>query len=243
MQEQRQPPGRAPLPGWLSAARERGLLSRLPDQLVAGVIRGAQRATYPAGAVVPGWEERPWAAIVLSGGLRVFLPAYDGGQITLLYMRPGDLIGTFIGTRSSLTRSMQAIEPVELLHLEATRLAALAQTEAQLAWEMLLEISRAVRLTHRSYGIRTFGSIRLRLANAILERALTSGPVVPGTVVPGTQHELAIAAGTVREVVATALQGLKRDGVVAIRRGSVVILDPDALNREADGGFGFGPPA
>jgi hypothetical protein len=44
----------------------------------------------------------------------------------------------------------------------------------------------------------------------------------------------------VREVVATALQGLKRDGMIAIRRGAVVLLDPERLGREADAGLGFG---
>ena len=63
-----------------------------------------------------------------------------------------------------------------------------------------------------------------------------------GTVVSGTQHELANAAGTVREVVASTLQALKRDGIIDVRRGGIVILDPDRLAREADGGFGFGLP-
>jgi CRP-like cAMP-binding protein len=229
-------------PQWLREARQRGVLSRLSDQLVAALIQGGQRVAYPAGAVVPGREEAPWAAIVLRGCVRVFLPSPEGSQITLRYLRTGDIIGTFDGTEPVLARSMQATDPCELLHLDVSRLTILAQSEPQLAWVLLLETVQALRQAHRSYSIRTFGSIKLRVANALLERALACGGAVAGTVVLGTQHELATAAGTVREVIASALQALKREGVIEVRRGRVVILDPVRLAHEADGGLGVGPP-
>jgi CRP-like cAMP-binding protein len=231
-----------PTPQWLREARQRGVLSRLSDPLAAALVQGGQRVSYPAGAQVAGWEESPWAAVVLRGCMRVFLPSPEGGQITLRYLRIGDIIGTFDGTQPVLARSLQAIESAELLHLDVSRLSTLAQSEPQLAWVLLLETVQALRQAHRSYSIRTFGSIRLRVANALLERALVCGGAVAGTVVLGTQHELATAAGTVREVIASALQALKREGVIEVRRGRVVILDPVRLAREADGGLGVGPP-
>lgn len=210
--------------------------------MAAAVVQGGQRVSYPSGVVVPHWEEAPWAAIVLRGCMRVFLPSSEGGQITLRYLRTGDIIGTFDGTEPVMARSLQAMESSELLHLDVSRLAILAQSEPQLAWVLLLETVRALRQAHRAYSIRTFGSIRLRVANALLERALACGGAVAGTVVLGTQHDLATAAGTVREVIAAALQALKREGVIEVRRGRVVILDPVRLAREADGSLGFGPP-
>ncbi|HSS60931.1 MAG TPA: Crp/Fnr family transcriptional regulator [Candidatus Limnocylindrales bacterium] len=242
MQEKIKATERQAIPEWLTAASRRGVLSRVPTSTVAAVIQGGQRATYPAGVVIAGLEDGAWATLVLAGSVRAFVPSYEGGQITLRYLRPGDLIGTFVGMPAGLSRSLQASESVDLLHLDAARLAGLARNDAQLAWELMLEEARVARLANRSYGIRAFGSIRLRVANAILEQALAAGLVEKGTTVRGTQHDLALAAGTVREVVATALQGLKREGIIATRRGGIVILDPDRLAREADGGFGLGPP-
>jgi CRP/FNR family transcriptional regulator len=216
------------------------LLGRLPEHMVAALIQGGQRSAYPRGAIVPEWDSTPWAAVVLRGAVRVFIPEREGGQITLLYLKAGDFIGSFTGTDPGLARSLQALEPLELLNLDATRLASLAQAEPPLAFELLLEAGRVMRMVQRCYGIRTFGSVRVRVANALLDRAAACGSASAGTVVQGTQHELANAAGTVREVVATALQGLKRDGMIAIRRGAVVLLDPERLAREADGGLGFG---
>src|SRR4029077_21018300 len=178
---------------------------------------------------------------VVRGCLRVFVGSNERGQITLRYMKPGDMIGSFADATPNLARSLHALEACELLHLDAPRLARLAKSEPRLAWEMLLEESRVLRLAHRSHSIRAFGTVRLRVANAILEIAGIRGDTRPGTVVSGTQHELANAAGTVREVVATALQALKREGIIKVRRGSVVILEPERLAQVADGGFGFGP--
>lgn len=227
------------LPAWLDEARSRGVVSRLPDEIVGRVIKGGQRVSYPAGAIIPAWEERPWGAIVLHGCMRVYVPSSDGAQITLRFMQSGDMIGAFDGTRAALARSLQTLQDSEVLHVDAVNLQSLARTEAALAYEMLVEMTRTLRLAHRAYSIRAFGSVRLRVANAILDRAAACGAVASGTVVAGTQHELAIAAGTVREVVASALHALKQEGIVDVRRGRLVILDLDRLFREADGGLGL----
>jgi CRP/FNR family transcriptional regulator len=161
--------------------------------------------------------------------------------VTIRYLRPGDTVGSFVAVTSSYARSLEAIDPSELLHLDVARLDAVVRTEPVVAYELLVETSRAMRLAHRAYSLRAFGSIRVRVANAILERATARGEIKPGTVVQGTQHELAVAAGTVREVVATAVQRLKQEGIVDVKRGGLVIVDPAGLAAEAEGGGGFWP--
>lgn len=102
---------------------------------------------------------------------------------------------------------------------------------------MLAESSRVARVNTKSYYIRTFGSIRLRVANALLEHPKASSGLAVGAVAHCNQHELANAAGTVREVVALALSALKRDGIVDVRTGEVVILHPERLEREVTAGL------
>jgi CRP/FNR family transcriptional regulator len=150
-------------------------------------------------------------------------------------------MGTFLRREPGLARSLQAIEDSELLNLDVSRLKSLARTEPPLAWEMLLETARVLQLSHRAYSIRAFGTVRLRVAHALVERAITCCGALQGAVIAGTQHDLANAAGTVREVVATALHDFRREGILEVGRGRIVILDPDRLLREADGGLGLGP--
>jgi CRP/FNR family transcriptional regulator, cyclic AMP receptor protein len=225
---------------WLEAARQSGVLSRLTDAQVEALIRGGQRVTYAARSIVPDWDEVPWAAIVLRGCVRAYLPSLEGGQITLRYLRTGDIMGTFEGVGPGLARSFQVLEGCELLRLDVGRMTALARKEPAVTWEFLQESIRISRQAHRSFLIRSYGSVRTRVASALLERARAcTASSEEGTVLNGTQHELANAAGTVREVVATALQALKRDGIIQIRRGAVVILDPARLAEEARSGLGL----
>src|SRR5438093_1219402 len=116
--------------GWLGDARRHGMLGRLPDALVALLVRSGQRIEFPPGTIGLRWDEGPKAAIV--------------------------------------------------------------------------------------------------------DRASASGLLAEGRRVLGTQQDLATAVGSVREVVAATLGHLKREGLIDVRRGVVVILDPDRLAREAN---------
>ena len=70
---------------WLDAARHHGLLSRLPDSVVATVVKGAQRVEYPQGTIGLRWDEAPKAAIVLRGTIRSFITYPDGAQVTIRF--------------------------------------------------------------------------------------------------------------------------------------------------------------
>lgn len=228
------------LPDWLGAARQTGFLTRLPDSLVHDLLEGSHRIEYPAGALASRWDDRRRAAIVVRGSIRTFISSLEGGQITLSYLRVGDLVMTL---DSRISRGIQAIEISEMLYLDEGRLTSLAEHEAILATAVREEAIKSLVDTQRWYAIRAFGTIRLRVANAILDRALSSGGLIQDRLVAGTQSELANAVGSVREVVATALQQLKREGIISIRRGGVTILDPQGLHKVADGRLGLGPPA
>jgi CRP/FNR family cyclic AMP-dependent transcriptional regulator len=217
------------------------MLSRLPENLLAAVIQGAQRATYPVGAVALRWDEEPKTAFVLRGTLRQFIVLADGSQVTTRYLRPGDMSGVFARRHPQLSRALIALEPCELLLIDGERMHQLCVAHASIGWELIHELTTVLNLNQRALYLRASASVRQRVVNAIVERADAAGGLATGRVVVGTQFELANAAGTVREVVASVLQGLKREGMVDVHRGRVVIKDSDKLAREA--GAIFGPQA
>ena len=224
-------------PAWLLAARGYGLLSRLPDQLVDEVVNGNQRVEYPKGAIGLRWDEQPKTAILLRGTARSFLSDPDGSQVTTRYLRPGDISGVFAPRMPKIARGVQALEACELLLIGADRMRDLSLAHPAIAWALVEEMTTALHASQRALYIRSFGSVRQRVAIAIVDRARLSGRVTVGQTIEGTQSELAVGAGTVREVVATVLQGFKREGIVDVRRGGVVIVDAQRLEREADTGF------
>jgi CRP/FNR family transcriptional regulator, cyclic AMP receptor protein len=230
------------IPEWLSAARGRGWLGRLPDPLVAEVLAAAQRVDYPKGGVGLRWEEEPKTAIVLRGTARAFLAYPDGNQVTTRYLKAGDMTGVFAPRLPRIARGIQALEPTQLLLITAERMKSLSNSHPTIAWALIEELASILNLTQRALYIRAFGSIRQRVAVAIVDRARLVGGVRSGQVIAGTQAELATAAGTVREVVAGVLHDLKREGIVDVRRAMLVIVDPHRLEAEADGTLALLPP-
>ena len=113
--------------------------------------------------------------------------------------------------------------------------------EPRFAWALIEELTTVLNSNQRALYIRAFGSVRQRVVNAIVDRALASGGLTAGRKVLGTQHDLAIAVGSVREVVASTLSALKHEGLVDVRRGVIVILDADRLAREAEAVVGSTP--
>ena len=227
------------VPDWLMAARSRGLLSRLPESLVEAVVRGAPRVEYPAGVVALRWDDSPKTAFVLRGTFRGFIASVDGGQATTRYLRAGDIAGVFAPRLPRLARGIQALEPGELLLVEADRVQELSLSYPAFAWEMIQELTTVLNSNQKAHYVRAFGSVRQRVVSAIVERAAVADMLNTGGRVAGTQHELAIAIGSVREVVASELQQLKREGLLDIHRGGVVILQPDPLVKEATTSLGI----
>jgi CRP/FNR family transcriptional regulator, cyclic AMP receptor protein len=230
------------LPEWSRKARGHGLLSGLPDDVVSEVLVRGHRVEYPKGTIGLRWDEAPKTAIILCGSARAYLAYPDGSQATTRYLEPGDMFGVFAAREPRIARGVQALEHSELLLIDSDRMKELAAAFPEFAWALIEELTTILNTTHRALYIRAFGAVRQRVAVTILDRARLLGPLAPGAGITGTQSELATAAGTVREVVATVLQAMKREGLVDVRRGMVVIRDPDRLGREADGGFDLMPP-
>lgn len=221
------------LPEWLEAARTRGLLGRLPDSTVAELVENAHRVEYPKGAVILRWVDSATTLIVLRGALRSYLADEEGRQVTIRYLRPGDVVGLVPEREIPATRGLHVLEACEILILSQRRIREFAESDPGFAVAALEELSAIMSTALCAVYMRSFGSVRQRVANAILDRAVLSGGVIKGRAVLGTQHELAMSVGTVREVVASTLQDLKRERLIEIRRGEVVIVDPAGLMREA----------
>ena len=218
---------------WLGEARHKGFLSRLPDEVVRSALSVAHRAEYGRGPVGMRWDQGPRAAIVLRGSLRTFIALPDGAQATVRYLQPGDMTGIFAPRRPALSRGIMALEPSELLFIEGERIRELSLIEPRFGWALVEEMTTLLNAAHRALYIRAFGSLRQRVVTALVDRASAAGQLASGSQVTGTQHELAIAVGSVREVVASILGTMKREGLIDVRRGGVVILDPERLVAEA----------
>src|SRR5438477_167101 len=192
-----------------------GFIAELSPALTAELIEGAPSVYYPEGSIIFSNGSGTTAALVVSGLLRYYMAGADGRELTVRYVGPGDMVGTLISERSSLSTRAQAIRPSVLLHLDVDRVQALALRRPELSQAFINELSSRLRFAFRALAASAFMPVRARVARDLVERAKMLGPVEAGVRVAVTQQSLADATGSVREVVARALRELRREGAIA----------------------------
>ena len=110
-----------------------------------------------------------------------------------------------------------------------------ARPRAPRAASLVLVLAAQVRRLSAQVLVALFAStdrrVVVRLAELVplFERAGTAGPVV----VRVTQEDLASLAGTTRPTTNRVLQSLARDGIVALARGRINVLDRAGLEQLA----------
>jgi CRP/FNR family transcriptional regulator, cyclic AMP receptor protein len=186
----------------------------------------AVRAGDPIFSPATAWTR---VAIVRGGLARAYLTAVDGRQLTVRYVRPGDVIGSVFslaGDRAPL--AISAVTDCEILELDPDQLLAAVDSDPRTARVVVQLFSRRLEDLYATLAAMAFGSVRERLAGHLLELAQpddASGRLAVGI----TQQQLADSVGTVREVVARVLRELRDEGLVATADGRIVILDADRL--------------
>jgi CRP/FNR family transcriptional regulator len=206
------------------------LLAAAPAAERERFVASASLARLPAGHLAIGLSSAPEMMVFpTAGAVRVYLIGTEGREVTLYRVEPG----------SSCVLSASCI-------LGASGFPAVAQVESDLvAWVVPAAVFRDWvdrsafwrEFVFRLLGERlaavlarleetTFGRVDARLA-----RLLLAG----GAELQVTHQELANDIGTAREVVSRILERWKAEGWLESRRGSVRVLDPDALGRISGG--------
>lgn len=208
-----------------SGAREQLLRDAMPRRLEPG------RLVHPAG------DSKQHVHLVLSGLIRMFVTADDGRSVTVRYCRTGSLIGiaSLFASSWRLPLSIEAVTASELLDLRPGTVARMAETDSGVGRALLAETSERVRSFIEEIPRASFSTVSQRVARHVLDLAAIDpgGGLVANT----TQEELADAVGTVREVAARALRGLRDVGLVRTERSRIIVVDPDGL---VDASVGLG---
>jgi CRP/FNR family cyclic AMP-dependent transcriptional regulator len=197
--------------------------------------RGTVRR-YPRGTVVFR-EGQPSDAVIRlrSGRAKVSYVTSAGREVVLAVHGPGDVLGE-LGVLDGGARSatVTALDDVEATVIPAGEYQALVASDPELAWRLLRLVIDRLRdadrriVEHGAYDTGRRVAIRLvELAERFGEEA--AGPVT----LRFSQDDLAAWAGASREAVNKALRVLRDEGMVATGRGTITVLDVDALARRA----------
>jgi CRP-like cAMP-binding protein len=174
---------------------------------------------------------------VLRGTVRVFRTGLDGREQTVIHLGAGaafNMPAAFVDDGSA-PASAAAVGQVELLSIPRADFRCIVSQTPEIALAVLRDLSTKLHyLTDltRDLGLLT---VRARLARFLLNAHQDIGSISQGTrPVRWTHHEIAAQIGTVREVVSRTLCAFVKDGLVKLDRHRIIVLDREALAREAE---------
>lgn len=222
------------LPSDTLLIRLRGLpfFSGLDDTTLAELARAARRREYRAGEVIAlEGEAQPGLYFLDSGYVKVLKSAPSGREQTLRVLEPGDTFNE-IGVFSRLPNPATAValEPSAIWLIPRETLARLLRERPDFAQSVIERMAERMLFLVGLVSDLSLRPVTGRLARLLLETATED--VVPR---PRwfTQAELAARLGTVPDVVQRSLRGLEGDGLIAVERAQIRILDRPALEQLA----------
>lgn len=200
-------------------------LAEVDPETRASALGQAQILTVPAGALL--FDERQHCQgfpFVLSGAVRVVKAAANGRELPLYRVLPGE---TCIITSSCLLGHADynargvAEGATELVFLPRPQFDILLAQPPFRDFVFRLFAERIVELMQLVEEV-AFRKLDQRLATLLLGK---------GHVLHITHQQLADELGSVREIVTRLLKGFAEQGLVALSREQIEILDPAGLRR------------
>lgn len=207
------------------------LLRDVPDEDVARLLSTARRRRFAKGEVL-FHEGDPASSLHLidDGRVAVRVTTPLGDVATVDVLAAGNVVGelALICATGERSATVVALEPVRTYTVGQADFAALRRDHPSVE-EVLVQVlaARLRRLNERLLEALYVPADR-RVRRRLLELA-----ELYGSEIPLTQEDLAGLAGTTRATVNRVLRQEERDGVVALGRGKISLVDRRALDRRS----------
>ena len=197
---------------------------------LADVTREKQ---YPKGSVIV-FEDDPGDAlfVVREGRVKVVLVSEDGREVILGVLGVGEHFGELSlideGPRSA---HVIAMEDSTLLVLRRDDFKRRVEVTPQLAWALLVELSRRLRRADGKIGGLVLLDVPGRIARLILDAAADAG----GDTIekPLTHQTIAQMIGASRETVSRAMSEFQEAGLISVARRRITVANRQALEQRA----------
>lgn len=208
------------------------LLAPLDGPTLAALAAEMREVRYRAGALIflegDAWPE---VAFIAEGLVRLRQSSLEGREYVLGYLGPGAVLNLIAALDGKPTiATAEALTDCTLYCLPDTRFRAVVGDYATLAARLAEELATEVRRLSEMVKSLALQPVRARLARFLLSAAETA---------PGqsrwTQEMIAEQLGTVRDVVGRVLRAFAEEGLIRRERGQLVIVNREALEREANG--------
>jgi CRP/FNR family transcriptional regulator len=211
-----------------AAARllKQSAFSRLSEDSLNDLLRRSQVLEAPAGSLLYRGDGPAGLGLLAHGVARVWIAGPKGRETTIRYAKAGDLLGapTFLAGPAPV--NVSAIAQCKVHYFDAGEVTRQAFSDPVFALALGRECAFNLYDVIDRMRIAAFGSVRTRTIRHLLDLAIEQGG--EQTVV-ATLQDLALAVGSVREVVSRTLSELRSEGLIASRNGAIVVIDSKRL--------------
>lgn len=171
--------------------------------------------------------------VLAEGSVKIFKTSSAGREIMLaIESAPSSVAEVPLFDNGPYPASVSAVGQVTTYHISTHDFQQVMRQNPDLALKVLAVVGQRLRHLVRIVESVTFGSVRQRLASALIEFGRQAQ--AESFPLPVTHEELALRLGTVREVVSRNLSRFQAEGLLRVHRREVVLLDRAGLEREAE---------
>ena len=215
------------------------LFERLSDAEAERLNRRALVRKFKKKAVVYAPAEAGQTVLVLATGrVKIYDLTLEGRETILAFVEQGELFGELAALDGQPRREFaEAVEDCEVLAIPGADFMALLESRADLA----LSVTRLVGLRRQRIETRLrsilFLPSRPRLIRVLVELVETHGERTGTRYAirfPLSHQDFAGLIGVSRETVTLTLGQLQAEGLIAVERRRVVLLDLERLRREVE---------
>lgn len=203
------------------------LLEALGREHLDEIARLGRPVRFPKGRLIfQQGEHGDGLYIIANGQVRVFYAGDDGAEATIALLSEGESLGELAlidgGPRSAAALALSDTTAVAITHEDFV---SWLEHRPEAARALLTTLSERVRRTNQELAELVLLDLAERLARRLLSLLETS----EDSKIRITQAELGGRLGVTREAVNKQLRVLEQQGVIETGRGSVTVLDREAL--------------
>src|SRR5947207_911133 len=116
-----------------------GVWASLPLTTIESLVEGGKAVDFRAGHTLYAEADAEGLALILDGLLRVYMHAGDGRQVTVRYVRSGELLGVPALVGGPAPVFVQAVVSGTAFFFDADRVKRAARSDASIAWAFAQE--------------------------------------------------------------------------------------------------------
>ena len=188
---------------------------------------------YPKGSVIV-FEDDPGDAlfVVREGRVKVVLVSEDGREVILGVLGVGEHFGELsLIDEQPRSAHVIAMEDSTLLVLRRDDFKRRVEVTPQLAWALLVELSRRLRRADGKIGGLVLLDVPGRIARLLLDAAADAGTDTIEK--PLTHQTIAQMIGASRETVSRAMSEFQEGGLITVARRRITVANRQALEQRA----------